>query len=904
MSEDARDRTIDGELARIAEMSETERNELRDKLLDRLDLAEMIEAEGIALRRDGRDLRGLCPFHEDRSPSLTVYAKGGRQRFKCFSCDVCGDAIDWSCLRSGKTYHETLADLAGRTGTDAGPPATKRRPRERPAPREFATPREAADELRRIHRSEGATETAYRYLGPAGEVLGGCLRFDRPGARKTMRYLWRAPSGSWRIEGFEDLPAHPLYNVPGLLASDASEPVFVFEGEKKAEAGRECGLVSTSSPHGARSAKRADWSPLRDRAVVVVPDRDEPGECYAREVSELVKAAGASSVRVVELWSRWPDLPAGGDLADLAEGRGPDELAQLGETLRELAAEAMIETGRRGALPCYPVRPVQASPDEGEVAEVCTAPRIDEAATADELDLPEAFRPFPVHAMPEPLASFVREASEAVGCDPSMVALPLLSAIAGAIGNSLQAEVSPDWREPSILWTAVVCDPGDRKTQAMRQALGPIRRHEGHLRADHEAAMAEHREATAEHSRNVERWKTEGKTGDRPEEPAEPPAAERIIATDSTIEALARMLAKNPRGLLLVQNELGQWFADFNRYASSGRGGDAFKWAECFDAEAWTIDRVTSGSVFVPRVSVSVAGAIQPGTLRAALSDRGGQHRDNGLAARFNIAAPPRRRPASAFEVRTVRQATRAKLGRVFEALLALPVPRCELGHPSPQAVRFDRTGLAALKRWHPRIEAAMAEREGHLRAVWSKLGGGLVRYALVLQCARWAAALPSVGMPMRSEIDGEAVDAAAELVQWFGREWDRFDEATESEADEPAAAPRRQTDEERRQRQRRKLLRHVIACGGELTPRQLANRDRALRPVSRALAELRALAADGLGRIVTRENPGAPASVVFVLSTADRETETAGGGGEDSAPTNCRFVGARPPLTLWNPSS
>lgn len=498
------------------------------------------------------------------------------------------------------------------------------------------------------------------------------------------------------------------------------------------------------------------------------------------------------------------------------------------------------------------------------------------AIAAELLDLPEAFRAFPVHAMPEALATFAREASEAVGCDPSMVALPLLSAAAAAIGNSLQAEVSPDWREPSILWTAVVCEPGDRKTQAMRQALGAIRRHEAHLRAEHEAAMAAHREATAQHSRDVERWKADGKAGDRPEEPAEPPAAERIIATDSTIEALARMLARNPRGLLLVHNELGQWFADFNRYASGGRGGDAFKWAECFDAEAWTIDRVTSGSVFVPRVAVSVAGAIQPGTLRAALSDRGGQHRDNGLAARFNIAAPPRRRPSSAFEVRTVRQATRLNLGRVFDVLLALPVHRCELGHPAPHPVRFDRTGLAALKRWHPRIEAAMAEREGHLRAVWSKLGGGLVRYALVLRAARWAAEAPAIGSPMRAEIDAEAVDAAAELVQWFGHEWDRFEEAIESEADEPPALPRRRTAEESEQRERARLLRHAMACGGEMTPRQLANRDRRYRPVSAALAALQRLAGDGLGRIVTRENPGAPASLVFTLTMHDRPREAA----------------------------
>lgn len=857
-------RPFDETLARIAKLPDADRDRLRDDVLGRIDLAAEIRAEGIDLRRDGRDLRGLCPFHDDRTPSLAVYKRGGLQRFKCYGCDASGDAIEWHRRRSGKSYRETLAELSIRTGADSGEHAPRRAPKARPpAPREFDTAREAGDAIRRQHRPEGATETLYPYKSPAGELLGGMVRFDRPDAPKVLRYLWRAPSGRWRIDGFAELPPRPLYRLPELLASDEAEPVFVFEGEKCAEAGASCGLVSTSSPSGARAAGEADWSPLRGRAVVVVPDRDpsgkrdKPGESYAREVAAQAASAGASSVRVVELWRRWPDLPEdGGDIADLAKGCGPDELAMLGAAVRELASTAEP----------------QASPidDREETEEKAETP----PAIALGLDLPEAFRPFPVAALPEPLASFVRQASEASGCDSSMVALPLLSALAAAIGNSLQAEVSPDWREPAILWTAVVCEPGDRKTQAMRQALGPMRRHEAHLRAEHEAAMAAHREATDEHERQVERWKQEGKAGDRPEAPADAPPPERIIATDSTIEALARMLAKNPRGLLLVQNELGQWFADFNRYASGGRGGDAFKWAECFDAEAWTIDRVTSSSVFVPRVSVSVAGGIQPGTLRAALAERGGQHRDNGLAARFNIAAPPRRRPASAFEVRSVGPEIRAKLSRVFDVLLALDVPRCELGHPSPQPVRFSRSGLAALKSWHPRIEAAMAEREGHLRAVWSKLGGGLVRYSLVLHCARWAASAPSVGMPMRSEIDGEAVEAAAELVQWFGREWDRFDEATESDADEAGAAPRRSTEEELRLRERARLVRHAIACGGELTPRQLGQRDKRYRPASKALQAMREAAGDGLGRIVTRENPGAPASVVFVVTLGDRPSE------------------------------
>ncbi|MGC8625428.1 MAG: DUF3987 domain-containing protein [Phycisphaerae bacterium] len=46
-----------------------------------------------------------------------------------------------------------------------------------------------------------------------------------------------------------------------------------------------------------------------------------------------------------------------------------------------------------------------------------------------------------------------------------------------------------------------------------------------------------------------------------------------ISTSDSTVEALASVLAENPRGVLLERDELQGWFASFDRYAK-GSGGD------------------------------------------------------------------------------------------------------------------------------------------------------------------------------------------------------------------------------------------------------------------------------------------------------------------------------------------
>lgn len=53
----------------------------------------VIAARLVPLRQAGREWTARCPFHQDRSPSFTIY-EGGR-RFKCFGCGAGGDVLDF-----------------------------------------------------------------------------------------------------------------------------------------------------------------------------------------------------------------------------------------------------------------------------------------------------------------------------------------------------------------------------------------------------------------------------------------------------------------------------------------------------------------------------------------------------------------------------------------------------------------------------------------------------------------------------------------------------------------------------------------------------------------------------------------------------------------------------------------
>jgi len=76
----------------------------------RTDIVAFIERD-VPLRKAGRDRYvGLCPFHEDRSPSFTVWTDG---RWHCFGCGLSGDVFAYVMRRRGCDFHEALQIVAG-----------------------------------------------------------------------------------------------------------------------------------------------------------------------------------------------------------------------------------------------------------------------------------------------------------------------------------------------------------------------------------------------------------------------------------------------------------------------------------------------------------------------------------------------------------------------------------------------------------------------------------------------------------------------------------------------------------------------------------------------------------------------------------------------------------------------
>ena len=84
-----------------------------DQVIMRNDIETLIGSY-ISLKRAGSNLKGLCPFHSEKSPSFTVYPSSNS--FYCFGCGAGGDAITFIRLRENLDYPDAVEFLANRAG--------------------------------------------------------------------------------------------------------------------------------------------------------------------------------------------------------------------------------------------------------------------------------------------------------------------------------------------------------------------------------------------------------------------------------------------------------------------------------------------------------------------------------------------------------------------------------------------------------------------------------------------------------------------------------------------------------------------------------------------------------------------------------------------------------------------
>jgi len=351
--------------------------EIIERIRDRADIAEVV-SRYLELKRVGRNLKALCPFHDEKTPSFFVNPE--RQSFHCFGCGKGGNVFTFVMEIEGISFPEAVRSLGRQYGIEVKayeiPEAERSRNEGLYEANEFA-----ASWYHRVLVDSRAGKTAREYLEKRG--IGGAsieafsLGFApdswdtlfRAARKKQMslekmrsarlivsregktgyydyfrnRVIFPIRSLSGRTIAFGartmDAKAEPKYlNSPenpvfskrrtlyGLhLARDAireKRDALVVEGYTDCISLHQAGFTHTVASCGtALTGEHASLLRRFTRNVTLVPDGDEAGESASLQAGMILLAAGLD-VRVVRL--------AAGDDPDAAvRGLGGEEFAKL-----------------------------------------------------------------------------------------------------------------------------------------------------------------------------------------------------------------------------------------------------------------------------------------------------------------------------------------------------------------------------------------------------------------------------------------------------------------------------------------------------------------------------------------------------------------------------------------------
>lgn len=113
-------------------------NEEIERLKREISVVRLADARGVSLKRHGADLVGLCPFHDDKTPSLVITPE--KNLWHCLgACQAGGSSIDWVMREHGVSFRMAVEMLRADVPVAEPVPAARRGRQQGPVPKHATT---------------------------------------------------------------------------------------------------------------------------------------------------------------------------------------------------------------------------------------------------------------------------------------------------------------------------------------------------------------------------------------------------------------------------------------------------------------------------------------------------------------------------------------------------------------------------------------------------------------------------------------------------------------------------------------------------------------------------------------------------------------------------------------------
>lgn len=676
----------------------------------------IVEVVGAAvqLKKNGKGMVGLCPFHPDRTPSLHVY----EDRYYCYACSEGGDVIDFVQKMKGCDLATAVSMLVGGGGAIDTSPEAKAEIARMAAERDKLAAAERQNAISRAKRiwdeaEDSMPDPHHPYLvrkqieaigarqakdgrlllpvyGPDSEIMSVQHISDNG----TKMFLAGAPTkGGWMPIGVDFkklvIVCEGFATGSTLFASTLYHVRVAFSLGNMEHVAR--GLVANGT------------------AIILAADTGKSAEQMIKLGRELKCPVVIPRDNII-----LDGGEVGSDFNDQAQAFGSESVA---DDVRAVVDAFVLAQTRRN----------EEQKAENSPIDLWAKPTVPE---------------MPLGLLPTIIERLAVERSVQLGTEPGGLAIAALTACASLISDeiSIKPKLHEKWTEQARIWGMLVGLPSAKKSPIMKAAANYIR--------GRDLAMLN------ENNRKLAEWQADG--GSKGSEPK--PPCPRLRIEDVTTEHAQDVCKDSPNGVLDYEDELSGWFARIEKYGSKGNS-DASFWLKAYGGGQYAVGRVGRGAFVIENLSITVLGAIQPDTIKRIMADSV----DNGLIQRFipvllnpaeedkDIPAPP------------VQEDYEDMLG----SLMNLKAPTNFFG---AQPVTFDDEAQEirkALVTKHYRMNRALEEHNPKLASAIGKYDGLFPRLCLIWHCIEHvssggaADSLPTV-------ITGDTASRVADFIHGF----------------------------------------------------------------------------------------------------------------------------------------
>jgi hypothetical protein len=349
--------------------------------------------------------------------------------------------------------------------------------------------------------------------------------------------------------------------------------------------------------------------------------------------------------------------------------------------------------------------------------------------------------------------------------------VPLLVMAGGAIGTSRMLAIKEGHTQRACSYAAVVGPPGSAKTPALELIVEPAHAESERLREEWEKEMEVYANDLREYEKAMKANKKDG--GEKLAKPKKP-ILRRLTVSDATAESLVSILNENPRGVVLVRDELIGWVKAMNCYREGGKGADQQFWLSAWSGVTVEVDRKKThdqGPLIARKPFVGVIGGLVPEKLSTLRGDRRNERAaQDGFMDRI-LFSYPRELPITGETWQEVSPDARESWRRAYNAIRGIKaVPVVEGIGPVRRRPYYVRLTAEARVEWQRFTYDHAAEVNGddfpvHLKEPWSKLRGYCGRLALIVHYLRWAGGEIAGD---KADVDDESMRRAVALVDYF----------------------------------------------------------------------------------------------------------------------------------------